>query len=133
MKYLCLGYHDEKLWQAMPEGERNALMDETFAYADHLKTNGHIVDDHALQSATTAATLRFERGRDKVAVTDGPFAETKEQLGGLIILEANDLNHAVQLMSQMPCMSLGGSIEIRPINAAIKFQTEAGAVCLSAT
>ena len=55
MKYLCLGYHNEKLWQAMPDSERNSLMDETFAYADHLKANGHIIDDHALQNATAAA------------------------------------------------------------------------------
>ncbi len=127
MKYLCLGFHDENLWQATPEAERTARMEETFAYADHLKANGHIVDDYALQSATTATTLRFEKGRGKVAVTDGPFAETKEQMGGILILEANDLNHAIQLMSKMPCMSMGGSIEIRPINEAIKFQTEADA------
>ncbi len=124
MKYLCLGYHDEQRWQAMPDRERSALMDETFAYADYLKANGHIIDDHALQSATAAATLRFQEGKGKVSVTDGPFAETKEQLGGLMVLEADDLNHAIQLMSKMPCMSMGGSIEIRPINEAIKFQTE---------
>jgi len=133
MKYLCLGYHDEQLWQAMSDRERSALMDESFAYADYLKANGHIIDDHALQSATTAATLRFEMGKEKVAVTDGPFAETKEQLGGLIILEASDLNHAIQLMSKMPCMSIGGSIEIRPINEAIKFRTESAAACQAAT
>ncbi len=128
MKYLCLGFHDEKFWQAIPEPERAARMEETFAYAEHLKANGHILDDHALQSASTAATLRFEKGRGKASVTDGPFAETKEQLGGLIVLEANDLNHAIQLMSKMPCMSFGGSIEIRPINEAIKFQTAPTAI-----
>ena len=133
MKYLCLGYHDENLWQAMPDSERNALMEESFAYADHLKANGHIIDDHALQSVATAATLRFAKGKGKVSVTDGPFAETKEQLGGLMILEANDLNHAIQLMSKMPCMSMGGSIEIRAINEAIKFQTEAAAAGQAAT
>ena len=132
MKYLCLGYHNEKLWQAMPDSERNSLMDETFAYADHLKAKGHIIDDHALQNATAAATLRFEKGRGKVSVTDGPFAETKEQLGGILVLEAHDLDHAIQLMSKMPCMSMGGSIEIRPINEAIKFQTEASSVCRAA-
>lgn len=132
MRYLCLGYHDEKLWQAMSDNERNALLDETFAYGEHLKANGHVIDDHALQSVTAAATLRFERGK-KVSVTDGPFAETKEQLGGVVVLEASDLNHAIQLMSNMPCMSIGGSIEIRPINEAIKFQTEVGAACRAAT
>lgn len=133
MKYLCLGYHDEKLWQAMPDSERNALMDETFAYADHLKANGHIIDDHALQSVTAAATLRFEKGKGRASITDGPFAETKEQLGGIMILEANDLNHAIQLMSKMPCMSMGGSIEIRPVNEAIKFQTQGAAASQAAT
>jgi len=122
MKYLCLGYHDEKLWQAQSASERNALMDDTFAYADYLKTNRHILDDHALQEISQAATLRFESG--KCSVTDGPFAETKEQMGGIMIIEANDLNHAIQLMSKMPCMRMGGSIEIRPINEAIKFNTE---------
>lgn len=124
MKYLCLGYHNEEQWQAMPDSERTALMDETFAYADQLKANGHIIDDHALQSVAATATLRFEKGKGKVAVTDGPFAETKEQLGGIMVLEANDLNHAIRLMSKMPCMSMGGSIEIRAINEAIKFGTE---------
>ena len=133
MKYLCLGYHNEELWQAMPVGERNALMNETFAYGEYLKANGHIIDDHALQSVATAATLRFAKGNGKVSVTDGPFAETKEQLGGLMILEANDLNHAIQLMSKMPCMSMGGSIEIRAINEAIKFQTEGAAAGQAAT
>ena len=117
MRYLCLGYHDEKLWQAMPDRERDALMEETFAYADHLRNNGHVIEERALQEAATATTLRFSGG--KMLITDGPFAETKEQLGGLMVLEANDLNHAVQLMSQMPCMRLGGSLEIRPLNEAL--------------
>ncbi len=122
MKYLCLGYHNEELWQAQSESEREALMEETFAYADHLKANGHVIDDHALQEISQAATLRFEKG--KCSVTDGPFTETKEQLGGIMILEANDLNHAIQLMSPMPCMRMGGVMEIRPINEAIKISTE---------
>jgi len=122
MKYLCLGYHDEKLWQAQSENERRVLMEETFAYAKYLKVNGHIIDDHALQEISQAATLRFEKG--KVSITDGPFAETKEQLGGIMVIEANDLNHAIQLMSKMPCMQMGGSIEIRPVNEAIKFNTD---------
>lgn len=122
MKYLCLGYHDEKLWQAQPESERSALMEDTFAYGEYLKANGHIVDDYALQEISQTATLRFEKG--ECSVTDGPFAETKEQMGGIMIIEANDLNHVIQLMSKMPCMRMGGSIEIRPINEAIKFNTE---------
>jgi hypothetical protein len=122
MRYLCVGYHNQELWQAQPEKELNALMDDTFAYGKYLQAQGHIVDDYALQEISQAATLRFERG--KCSVTDGPFAETKEQMGGIMIIEANDLNHVIQLMSKMPCMRMGGSIEIRPINEAIKFNTE---------
>ena len=88
------------------------LLVETAAYGDTLRANGHVVDDRALQDSAT--TLRFSNGR--MSVTDGPFAETKEQLGGIMVLEANDLNHAIQLMSKLPCMQLGGCLEIRPIN-----------------
>src|SRR5690349_9416776 len=123
MKFVCLGYHDEAQWQAIPDGERNALLDDTFAYARLLLEKGHIIDDRALQGAASAATLRFERSN--VAVTDGPFAETKEQLGGLMVVEASDLNEAIRLMSKMPCMRMGGAIEIRPINEDIKFVPEA--------
>ena len=114
MKYLCLGYHDQQTWDAMSQRDRNALLNETFAYQRVLRKNGHCLDEKALQGVQTAATLRFENG--KMSVTDGPFAETKEQLGGIMLLEADDLNHAIQLMSQLPCMRVGGSLEIRPIN-----------------
>lgn len=114
MKYLCMGYHDEKIWAAMSDTQRNALVKETFDYQGVLKKNGHYVEGKALQGAATAATLRFDGG--DMAVTDGPFTETKEQLGGVMVLEARDLNHAIQLMSQLPCMRAGGSLEIRPIN-----------------
>jgi hypothetical protein len=114
MKYLCLGYHDEQLWQALPAGERQALLEESRAYEETLRRAGHCQGGTALQGAASAATLRF--GGGQVSITDGPFAETKEQLGGVMILQANDLNHAIQLMSRLPCMSVGGSLEIRPIN-----------------
>lgn len=117
MKYLCLGYHEEKTWHAMNESDRKALLEENFAYETLLRKNGHYIDGKALQGAGTATTLRFEKG--KVAITDGPFAETKEQLGGVMVLEAKDLNHAIQLMSQLPCMRMGGCLEIRPINEEI--------------
>src|SRR5689334_21564366 len=102
MKYLCLGYHDEAQWQAQPDDQRNALMDESFAYARVLVNQGHLIDDRALQGAASAAILKFSKGN--VSITDGPYAETKEQLGGLMVLEAADLNEAVRLMSKMPCM-----------------------------
>jgi hypothetical protein len=121
MKYLCMGFHDEKAWATMNDSQRKTLLEETFAYQRDLKDGGHYVDDIALQGAASAATLRFDGG--KVAITDGPFAETKEQLGGVMVLEARDLNHAIQLMSQLPCMRVGGSLEIRPINEELKLSS----------
>jgi hypothetical protein len=111
MKYVCLGYMDPNKWGAMLESERTAFIDECFAYDDVLRMNGHFVGGEALRGPQNAATLRFQNGR--VSVTDGPYAETKEQLGGILILEAMDLNHAIQLMSKHPGVR-GGSFEIRP-------------------
>lgn len=112
MKYLCLGYMEEKKWDALSEGERNDMIKECFAYDDVLRKNGHMIGGEALQSVRNAITLRWQNG--KVSVTDGPFAETKEQLGGILFLQANDLNHAIQLMSKHPGVRLGGCFEIRP-------------------
>jgi hypothetical protein len=111
MKYICLGYLDEKNWETMSESELTALVDECFAYDDLLRNNGHFVGGEALQSPRNAATLRWNNG--KVFITDGPYAETKEQLGGILVLEARDLNHAVQLMSKHPGVK-AGPLEIRP-------------------
>ena len=111
MKYICLGYMEEKKWETMSESERNAMIDECFAYDDVLRKNGHFAGGEALQSAQNATTLRWKNG--KVSITDGPFAETKEQLGGLLVLEARDLNHAIQLMSKHPGVK-AGPFEIRP-------------------
>jgi len=112
MKFICLGYFDEKRWATLPEGERQALMDACFAYDDVLRQNGHFAGGEALQSATDAATLRYRKG--KVVVTDGPFAETKEQLGGLLILEATDRKEAIELMSKHPGVRVG-PFEIRAV------------------
>lgn len=112
MKYICLGYMEEKKWDAMSPSERNAFVTECLAYDEVLRKNGHMIGGEALQSVRTAATLRFQNGR--VSVTDGPFAETKEQLGGILVLEARDLNHAIQLMSKHPGVRLGGCFEVRP-------------------
>jgi hypothetical protein len=103
---------DEKKWEGMSEREVNAFMDECFAYDDVVRKNGHFVGGEALQSAQNATTLRWRNG--KVSITDGPFAETKEQLGGIMMLEATDLNHAIQLMSKHPSIRMGGCWEIRP-------------------
>ena len=117
MKYVCLGYIEDGKWESFSESERQAMVEECFAYDDVLRENGHFVGGEALQSARNAVTLRFKDG--KVAVTDGPNAETKEQLGGILLLEANDLNHAIQLMSKHPGVRLGGPFEIRPSEEAI--------------
>jgi hypothetical protein len=111
MKFICLGYFDENKWEAMSESEQHAFLDECFAYDDVLRKNGHIVGGEALQRARNAVTLRWKNG--KVSITDGPYAETKEQLGGFGVIEARDLNNAIQLMSKHPAVK-GGPIEIRP-------------------
>src|SRR5262249_55453851 len=113
MKYVCLGYYDEKKWDTMSEGERKAFMEECFAYDDVLRKNGHFSGGEALQPPRNATTLRFHNG--KVMITDGPYAETKEQLGGILLLEAKDLNHAIQLMSKHPGVRIG-AFEVRPID-----------------
>ena len=113
MKYVCLGYLEPGKFENMSENERNAVLDECFSYNDELRKNRHLVAEEPLQPANTAVTLYWKNG--KVAVTDGPYAETKEQLGGIQVLEARDLNHAIQLISQSPGLRLGcGLIEIRP-------------------
>jgi len=111
MKFICLGYIDPKQWEALNDNERNAMMDECFDYDDVLRANCHFAGGEALDSPERAATLRWKNG--KVSVTDGPYAETKEQLGGILILEANDLRHAIELMSKHPGVK-AGPFEIRP-------------------
>jgi len=122
MKYVCLGYFDEKAWQAMPPGEQEKIVQQCFAYDDVLKKNGHFVDGTALQGAATATTVRWGNGRP--AVTDGPFAETKEVLGGIMLLEADDLNHAIQLISKHPGIRIG-PFEIRPIDEVFTARAKA--------
>ena len=114
MRYICLGYIEPGKFDAMTEDDRNAMLDDCFEHNDHLRANGHLVDEVPLQAPETALTLYWKDG--KVATTDGPYAETKEQLGGLQIVEARDLNHAVQLVSQLPGFKYGlGPVEIRPV------------------
>jgi hypothetical protein len=114
MKYICLGYLEPGIIEGMTENERNAMLDDCFAYNDHLRANGHLLAEVPLQPPETALTLYWKNG--KVMTADGPYAETKEQVGGIQILEARDLNHAVQLVSQQPGFKYGlGPIEIRPV------------------
>ena len=112
MKYLCMVFHDEKNLDALSVAESQALIDESLAYDATLKKRGHFIAAQALESVHAAATVRLRNG--KVSITDGPFAETKEQIGGFILIEAKDLNEAIQLASQIPVIRLGG-IEVRPV------------------
>jgi hypothetical protein len=112
MKYICLGYYDKGQVDAMTEAERNAMFDTCFEYDDHLRANGHYACGEALRGPDTALTLSWKNG--KVATTDGPYAETKELLGGILILEARDMNQAVQLMAQHPALRYSSIFEIRP-------------------
>ena len=111
MKFICLGYLDEKNWLTLSQKEQNNLIDECFTYDDQLRKNGHFAGGEALQSPRNAATLRWKSG--KTVVTDGPYTETKEQLGGILFLEARDMNHAIELMSKHPGVK-AGPFEIRP-------------------
>ena len=112
MKYICLGYYDKGKFDGMSEGEQQAMFDSCFEYDDHLRANGNYAGGEALQPAETALTLYWKNG--KVATTDGPYVETKEQLGGILVLEARDMNHALQLMTQHPALKYGSIFEIRP-------------------
>ena len=111
MKYVCFGYLDAKKWETYSQGEQNDMIDACFSYDEVLQKNGHWAGGEGLAGPDGTKTLQFKRG--KVVVTDGPFAESKEVLGGLLIIEARDLDHAVQLISNHPGVKMG-AWEIRP-------------------
>jgi hypothetical protein len=112
MKYICFGYYDKSKFDRLTESERDAMFDTCLEYDEHLRASGHWAGGEALQPAETALTLSRENG--KVTTTDGPYTETKEQLGGILVLEARDMNHAVQLIGQHPSLTYGNIWEIRP-------------------
>jgi len=112
VKYLCLAYEEEEKLNALSHSEWDALREETLAFVAAMRKSGHLMLTHALQSARTAATLRIRNG--SLSVTDGPFAETKEQLCGFFLIEARDLNEAIQVASKWPSARLG-NIEVRPV------------------
>jgi hypothetical protein len=112
MKYLCLIYDDEKQIETMSQADSDKFMGEYFAFTDDIRKSGHMVQGEALQPVQTATTVRSRNG--KVSTTDGPFAETKEQLGGFYLIEAKDLNEAIQVASRIPSVRTG-SIEVRPV------------------
>jgi hypothetical protein len=112
MKYLCLIYDDEKQMESMSQADSDKFMGEYFAFTDDIQKSGHLIHGEALQPVQTATTLRTRNG--KVSTTVGPFAETKEQLGGFYLIEAKDLNEAIQVASRIPSVRTG-SIEVRPV------------------
>ena len=112
MKYLCLIYNEERKLGAMSKSEWEVLVREALAYDEELRRKGHFIAAQTLQPADTATTVRVRNGR--VSTTEGPVADAKEQLGGFILIDARDLNEAIQVASKMPEARLG-SIEVRPI------------------
>ncbi len=117
MKYLCLAYEEEQKFHDMPQQEWLALRQETLDYVDSLRANGKLVDARPLQSARRASTLRVRDG--KLLVTDGPFAETKEQIGGFFLIEVRDHEEAVQVASKWPSARIG-RIEVRPLDEGLR-------------
>ena len=112
MKYLCLIYENEQEWASLSEDQGNAIMQEYYAFTDTYRKSGHVLAGDALQPTETATTVRVRNG--KLSTTDGPFAETREQLGGYYLVEAKDLNEAIQIAAKIPA-ARNGSIEVRPV------------------
>jgi hypothetical protein len=112
VRYLCLVYYDEQTLDALAASEMDALVGEALDYDEALRKSGHYLDSGALQSVQTATTIRIRNGR--VTTTDGPFAETEEQLGGFVVIQAEDLNDAIRVARKIPPVRLG-CVEVRPI------------------
>jgi hypothetical protein len=112
MRYLCLIYDEEKKLNAMSQADQEKFMGEYFAFTDDIKKSGNHIAGEALQPINTATTVRVRNG--KISTTDGPFAETKEQLGGYYLINAKDLNEAIKVAAKIPSAKLG-SVEVRPI------------------
>jgi len=111
MRYLCIVYAEERTFESMSESEMAALDEASLANDEELRRSGHLIVAQALQPVAAATTVRVRNGR--MSATDGPFAETTEQLGGFVFIEARDLNEAIQIAGRMP-MAKVGSIEVRP-------------------
>ncbi len=116
MKYLCLIYSDETVWPKLPQAEVDDMMAQYRAFSEDIKQSGHYIGGYRLHPPDAATTVRVRNG--KLSTTDGPYAETKEQLGGYYMIEAKDLNDAIQVASKIPGARYG-SIEVRPIVEAV--------------
>jgi hypothetical protein len=112
MQYLLLIYDDEKVWANMPKAESDRLFGEYMQFTNDIKASGHYRAGDALQPVSTATTVRIRNG--KTTKTDGPFAETREQLGGYYLIEAKDLDEATAIAAKIPSAKIG-SIEVRPV------------------
>lgn len=119
MKFVCLGYIDASMWESLSKKAAEKAMEECMAYDNELRKGGNFAGGGALEAPQNGVTLRHQDGQ--VHVTDGPFIETKEQIGGILLLEARDLNHAIQLMSKHPGVRMG-PFEIRPADEAMNLQ-----------
>jgi hypothetical protein len=117
MKYICLAFEEERILNALSKDEWSVLRKETLDYVEDLRNKGHLVSAEPLQSARTASTVRVRSG--KLSVTDGPFAETKETLGGFFLINARDLNEAISIASKWPSARFG-SIEVRPVDEGLR-------------
>ena len=112
MKFMFMIHHDEKELESLPAGEMQSLVDGALDYMDELRKSGHFIVSNALQRAQTARTIKVRNG--KVTTTDGPFAETKEQVGGFFLIEARDIDEACALAARFPPARIA-TIEVRPV------------------
>ena len=113
MKYLCLIYNDEKKIDALSADDVQTVVDDCEPFSAALRSKGQLLAAERLRATSTATTIRIEAG--KVSITDGPFAETKEQLGGFFLVDAKDLDEAISIASRLPPAQLGGAVEVRPV------------------
>src|SRR5688500_10661548 len=117
MKYLCIAYEEQRKLDELSKSEWQALRQETLDYVESMRKRGRLIITHALQSATAASTVRVRSG--KLSVTDGPFAETKEQIGGFFLIEARNFDEAIEVAANWPSARIG-SIEVRPIEEELR-------------
>lgn len=123
MRYICLAYEEENKLNSLSKGEWTTLRAETLSYIEKLRKDGTLISAEPLKSARTAATVRVRSGN--ISITDGPFAETKESLGGFFLISARDFNEAIQVASKWPSARLG-SIEVRPIEEGLREESRYG-------
>lgn len=123
MKFLCLAYEEQRKFDELSTEEWQAIRQETLDYVEALRSSGQLLDARPLQSSTTASTLRIRNG--KLSITDGPFAETKEQIGGFFLIEAKDLDEALRIAAKWPSARVG-TIEVRPVEDGLRLERRYG-------